>query len=57
VGDRAALAKLVPDRVRVGDPRGVSVIEVSGPVPDWGVAVGHGSTFVRSRSNISVATA
>ena len=42
VRDRAALAQVLPDRVRVGHPGGVGVIEVGSPVLDRGMAAGHG---------------
>jgi DNA-binding CsgD family transcriptional regulator len=41
VRDRAALAQVLPDRVRVGGPRRVGVVEIGGPVPDWGMTIGH----------------
>ena len=34
--DRAALAQVLPDRVRVGGPRGVGVVEIGGPVLERG---------------------
>ena len=40
VGDRAALAEVLPDRIGIGDPLRIGVIEVGGEVLDeW--AVGH----------------
>ena len=47
VRDGAALAQVLPDRVRVGHPAGVGVIEVGGPVLDRGMAAGHGCSSVR----------
>ena len=46
VRHRAALAQVLPDRVGVGRPDGVDMIEVGGPVLDRRVSVGHGCTSV-----------
>ena len=54
VRDGAALAQVLPDRVRVGHPAGVGVIEVGGPVLDRGMAAGHGYSSVREIGDLRV---
>ena len=43
VGDRAATPQVVPYRVGIGHPGGVSMVEVGGPVRDGRVPATHGA--------------
>ena len=54
VRDGAALEQVLPDRVRIGHPAWIGVIEVGGPVLDRGMAAGHGGSSVGEMADLTV---
>ncbi len=56
VRDRALLPELVPDRVGVGDPCGIGVVEVGRPVGD-GRALVHAHSVISMANSGQLATA